>query len=116
MTESKLETWEEREIKERDRVAKLQEREIVLRERAMELQERQVAAMEGQTGALNKYAASPAFGDGPAERISAFFGLPSEHQDFRLREEAISLALRISTTVEQATANADLIIAYIKGD
>lgn len=113
--ETAAETWEQRENRERERIAALQEREMAMRERALDQSDRQIAAIEKQAGAMDMISSSPAASDGPLQRLQSFFDAPPEQQDFRLREQAISLALRISTTVPQAVDNADQIIAYIKG-
>jgi hypothetical protein len=84
-------------------------------DRRFDLAERQIAAQER----LAEAASAPQHtivGDSPTDRLAAFFVLPREQQDFRLREMAVGLAVRLGGSWEDIRANADLITEYVRGD
>lgn len=80
-------------------------------DRQFELAERDIAVKER----LVQMTTAPAFGDGPGERLTAFFELPRELQDFKLREECAAIACRIGGDIDTVLVNADRILAYIRG-
>lgn len=88
---------------------------VELTKRQLDLQERDVATRERQVELMAQHATAPVFQDGPTERMVAFHSLPQDQQDFRLREEGIAIASRVGGTIEEVTANADRIVAYIRG-
>jgi hypothetical protein len=117
MTVKEDESMWEREKRENadraDRQLALQERQVALQEaevkRVAALQERHAVSMEAMVE-------RPVYGDGPGERLNAFFALPREQQDFRLREACVSYASRFSRDANEAIANAGQLLAYIRGE
>lgn len=72
------------------------------RQRLRDLQERQLAAVESSE----------------LRRMSAYFHLPQDQQDFRLREESVMIAAKVgmANNLPELFAIADSIAKYIRGN